>query len=351
MSLSRTSSIAFALITSLLSRTFGVVSAARYAAVSKSTVALLLREECLWNDQQIIQRARRAPSGAYLAFDFVINPHFGQDIEGLDYHYAGSEKSSVVSHRFASCGLVSTDHEPVPLQLKYEVSKNLPTEAYPYRTASQILIAQVKEIRTLGIEFAGVIFDAEFTSRSVLAFSLEAGIGFLGRIKSNCRVKLDGENLNLLQLAERFPFKACHSDHRHGWRSARVPVELDEMKLDILIVYRKQKGVWKPFFLVSTFDCQTTMAELLRAWKARWGIEVIHRLIKQNLGFTKCQSRTIIAHQNWAAIVLEAFIAVLDVKKREIGISWRQAQHIAATEHVLGAVTAVSGNDGFIRAA
>ena len=164
-------------------------------------------------------------------------------------------------------------------------------------------------------------------------------------------MEFNGKNLSLLELAEQFSFKSCHFDQRRGWRSARVPVELDGMKLDILIVYRKHKGVWKPFFLVSTFDSQTTMAELLRAWKARWGIEVIHRLIKQNLGFTKCRSQTIIAHQNWATLVLEAFIAVLDVKKRESGISWRQAQHLAATEHVLAAVTAVSGERKFVQAA
>ena len=59
-------------MTSLLSREVGVVQAAQYAAVGKSSVAFLLREERLWNTAQVVQRARRASPNAYLAFGFVI---------------------------------------------------------------------------------------------------------------------------------------------------------------------------------------------------------------------------------------------------------------------------------------
>ena len=52
-------------MTSLLSREVGVVQAAQYAAVGKSSVAFLLREERLWNTAQgslnppVFERIRR----------------------------------------------------------------------------------------------------------------------------------------------------------------------------------------------------------------------------------------------------------------------------------------------------
>ena len=95
-------------------------------------------------------------------------------------------------------------------------------------------------------------------------------------------------------------------------------------------MWRKVHGEWTRFFLFSTFDGDITVRSLLRAWKARWGIEVIHRFFKQNLGLGRCHCRTIQAQENWVWCVVEAFHAVLRVRREVPGMTWRAAQRQAA---------------------
>lgn len=138
-------------------------------------------------------------------------------------------------------------------------------------------------------------------------------------------MKYQDEEMSLETLAERFYYKVCHLDIRLGWRSKRVAVNIHGFDTDILIIYRKDRGLWKPFFLISTFSQEHTMAELLMLWKARWGIEVVHRFIKQNLGFAKPQ---LLHHcpTKLGECCVGRIFAVLQVKSEMKLKSWRAAQ-------------------------
>ncbi len=351
MSTSRHHNIALATITTILSRRTGVQEIAWYVPFSKSTVANTLRKEQFAKDEQIINRAALAPKDALLAFDFVNNEHIGKTMEGLSPQYCSSAKGVRKSHKFASSALVKFGHEPTPLNLEFKVSKELETDEYAYKTPSECIIEIVKKFIALGIYFVGVVADAEFLSNTTLQYHVENNIGLLTRIKSNRRIKFEGKSMSVANLATLFPSKKCCPNQKLDWRSKRIPVTLDDLKVDILLIYRKQDSVWVPFFLLSTFSEEFSMAKLLEFWKARWGIEVIHRYIKQNLSFGKCYSPSIKAQQNWASLVLDAFIAVLTVKKQDKSYSWRKAQKIAAAEHVDHAVIALSPTDYPLEAA
>lgn len=342
MSKSRSSSIAFALVTCALNRNFGVTGAAEYTPYSKSTVALVLREDELWDEESVKSRANHAPEGCYLAFDFVINLHSGKEMEGLDYNYSSSHNSTKLSHKFSNMTLVKPGHQPTPIQIKYAPSKNLSTREYAYLSPVESLKASVSDAMRLGIKFVGVIADGEFSSQEAIRFHKDKNLCFLGRIKSNRRVDFEGQMMSLGDLAGVLTYKHCHYDSKTGWRSKKLAVRLGEDDVFVLIVYRKDKGVWKPFFLVSTFPETYTLAELLRIWKSRWGIEVVHRFIKQNLGFSKSQAITIVAQQNWANAVLDAFIAILVVKRKRRIENWRAAQEISGRCYAECAVTDIS---------
>ena len=334
MSTPHPSSIHFAFITGLLSRTPAIHDVAALTHLRPSQVAATMTAKSFWSDQDLITWAKSAPENADLAFDFTMVAHDGAEMQGLEYQYCGGTSVTAFSHRFASFALVKPGHDPVPLGLNYAVSKTLQTEAYTYFTASQWLIAILDLMQKAGVCFRGVLVDAEFTTNEVIDYCMTHQIKILGRIKSNRKVEYNGKFVKLSELAELFPPRKCHYTSKFNWRSKRVHVILNGEKAEILIIYRKQDGVWKAFFLVSTFPPEEmTLAEFLRAWKARWGIEVIHRLVKQNLSFGKCKYRHIMAHRNWAFLVVEAFHAVLEVRKRNPGLTWRAAQLQAALEH------------------
>lgn len=334
MSTSCPSSIPFAFITSLLSRTHAAHEVAALTHFCPSHVAATLTAKTFWSDGDLATWAKTASTDAYLVFDFVMVEHHGKEMQGLEFQYCGGSSITAFSHRFSSLALVKPGHDSVSLGFEYAVSKNLQTEVYSYFTASQWLIASIERVRDANVDFRGVVVDAEFTSDEVIGYCLDRQTSLLGRIKNTRKVIYKGESVKLSELATLFPPKKCHYTAQFNWRSKRVQVILGGREVEIVIIYRRQNGIWKAFFLVSTFSPEEiTLGELLRAWKARWGIEVIHRLAKQNFAFDKCSYRNIVAHRNWAYLVVQAFHAVLDVRKRSPGLTWRAAQRQAAWEH------------------
>jgi hypothetical protein len=75
-------------------------------------------------------------------------------------------------------------------------------------------------------------------------------------------------------------------------------------KLDLIAIWYPHKTTWKLSLLISTI--QAGLQELIAAFKARWGLEVIHRTIKQNLAFAKCQCLALAAQLRHADYCLEA---------------------------------------------
>ncbi|WP_211252328.1 hypothetical protein, partial [Deinococcus marmoris] len=87
MSTFRPSSIAFAFITGLLSRTGAAQEVAALTPLCPSQVSATLRQRTFWSDTDLAEWAKSAPEGAYLAFDFTVVAHHGTEMQGLDIQY------------------------------------------------------------------------------------------------------------------------------------------------------------------------------------------------------------------------------------------------------------------------
>ena len=251
-------------------------------------------------------------------------------MQGLSYNYSSSHQSSKLGQRYASVVLVHARELPVPISLTYAVSRELETEAYPFFTPSNHLIQMIKSIKSLGIQFKGTMVDAEFGNKKVVGHTVTHDDPLIVRMKSNAWVEYCGETITLKSLLSHVPRACCHPYSKFNWRAKRIAVIYDSHAVDILVIWRNVKGIWSAFFLLSTFSQETSLGELVQAWKARWGIEVIHRLLKQNLSFGHCQYRDIRAHQNWAGLTVDAFNLILQVRKECPGASWKPSQLLAA---------------------
>ncbi|WP_146237988.1 hypothetical protein [Meiothermus sp. Pnk-1] len=89
-----------------------------------------------------------------------------------------------------------------------------------------------------------------------------------------------------------------------------------------------QKESFKLFDLFSTLD--VGIQEDLAAWKARWDLERVHRLLKQNLALFKCLSRSYAAQLKHADLAITALHLVRQQKQLHPDLSWRAAQQNAA---------------------
>jgi hypothetical protein len=141
----------------------------------------------------------------------------------------------------------------------------------------------------------------------------------------NALVEFEGERVNLKTLAERFPSGKARYYARFDWYAKRLRVAFgNAVTADVLLVWRRTASGCALFVLVSTL--KGGVQEVLGAWKSRWGLEVVHRLGKQNLGLGACQARSYLAQVNHLDLVLEAFHLVWAQRVACPGVSWREAQ-------------------------
>ncbi|MFC6751814.1 transposase [Deinococcus aquaticus] len=325
----RIPSLPHSIITAQLNRVTSLSGLVPYSTLRKSAISKEMARDSFASTEDLQRRARNAPSGAFLAIDFVMVPHAGRTMEGVNYHYSGQAQTRL-GHQFTSAALVRFGEDPVPLLERFKVSQPLETTCYPYRTATQEMIHVVQDCLAAGVPMAGLLLDGEFGRDAAVTFSREHQIPVLIRAKATMTVQFEGESLTLGALSRQFPPERCHLYAEFGWRVRRLSVAREVGGFDVLIVWRKVHGEWTRFFLFSTFGGDVTVRSLLRAWKARWGIEVIHRFFKQNLGLGRCHCRTIQAQENWVWCVVEAFHAVLRVRREGPGMTWRAAQRQAA---------------------
>lgn len=335
------SSLHLAFLTGLLMRTPSATSIADLCQVSKSTAAAALTSQTFTRKNHVKERASSASPSVYLAFDYTQSFHAGSEMQGLSYSYSSSHRASKLGQRYASLALVHSRELPVPISLTYAVNRELETEQYSFLTPSEQLIQTIKMMKSLEIQFKGTLADAEFGNKNVVGHCVTHDDPLLVRMKSNARVEYGGEAMTLKSLLTHVPRSSCHFYPNFNWRAKRIAVRYDGHAVDILVIWRNVKGTWSAFFLLSSFSRETTLGELIQAWKARWGIEVIHRFLKQNLCFGDCRYRDIKAHQNWADLAVDAFHLILQVRKECPGASWKSSQLEAAQRSLDRVRTAV----------
>jgi DDE superfamily endonuclease len=291
-----------------------------------------------------LARARTAPEGAFLAVDLVVVEHPGCNIQGVDLVYASSAKRAVLAHAFVSSALVyaNKEHDPIPYRLEPFLTSALATEEYPHRTPGAAFVETVTQARTDGVEFQAALVDAQFTDQITLGQLREAKVALIGRYRTDIRVTFEGETVGVRRLAERFKPGVSRYYKRFECYAKRVRVTAPGAgECDLLFVWKRlSDGSLDLCVLISTLE-GLGVQTLLAAWKARWALEVAHRLYKQNFGLGTCQARAFSFQLCHASLVLQAFFLVRLERVRCSGLSWRVAQARVAGSLRLAVLTEV----------
>jgi hypothetical protein len=291
-----------------------------------------------------LTRTLTAPEGAFLAVDLIVVEHPGCNIQGVDLVYASSAKTAVLAHAFVSSGLVyaSKAHDPIPYRLEPFLTRVLATEDYPYRTPGMAFVETVTQARTDGVAFQAALVDAQFTDQITLEKLREAKILLIGRYRTDIHVTFDTQTIAVRCLAERFKPGVSRYYTRFGCYAKRLRVIAPGAgECDLLMVWKRlSDGSLDLCVLISTLEGWGVQA-LLAAWKARWALEVAHRLYKQNFGLGACQARAFGLQLCHASLVLQAFFLVRSERVQCLGLSWRVAQARVAGSLRLAVLTGV----------
>lgn len=98
--------------------------------------------------------------------------------------------------------------------------------------------------------------------------------------------------------------------------------------LDVLLAWLPHQEGFKLIALLPTLP--TGVQEVIAAWKARWDLEHVHRLLKQNLSLCKCLCRSYAAQLKHADLTLTALLCTREQKQLSLPLSWREAQRLSA---------------------
>jgi hypothetical protein len=193
----------------------------------------------------------------------------------------------------------------------------------------------VEAIKKNGYSLAGVVFDNQFAGKAHLAKLYGQDIPFVARARLNQKVKVkfegvnEGISLSIRELGEQYPPGKARYYKRFGWYVKRISINLTDVgQLDVLLIWLPHKEGFKLIALFSTL--QAGIQEVIAAWKARWDLERVHRLLKQNLGLSKCLSRSYAAQLKHADLAIAALHLIRQQKHLQPDLSWRVAQQNAA---------------------
>lgn len=314
--------------------------------VSTGLMGMSLSHSCRLMQQAPLdtwrERINAAPAGGYLAVDFVKVKHKGKRIEGVDRQY--STQGVIWGHRLLSSGLVYSDgRDPYLLALEGTVSRRHANALYPYLSASESLLGVAGDVAATGYALKGVVVDAEFITRLSLRSLMHLAVGVIGRFKSNNNVRYQGQKIKARDLAKQFPPGRARYDRKLKCYAKRLTVTLAQVgAVELIIVWfahAKRPG-WKLCLLVSTLKDHGLQA-LIKAFKARWGLEVSHRILKQNLALAHCQCLRFLAQRHHADCCVAALLRIRTIRQTNPALSWKQAQKLAALDATNALLTAI----------
>lgn len=203
------------------------------------------------------------------------------------------------------------------------------------------MLTTASQARDDGISFEAVLVDGEFTSKEGLNGLAKAGIAVIGRYRTDVKVEFENETMSVRALAQRFPPGKARYYAHFGCYVKRVKVFLPDVgEVALVFIWKRVSNGLDLCVLVSTYE--GGIQTILAVWKARWALEVCHRLYKQNFGLGKCQAQSFAMQLLHSSLVLRAFHEVCLVRRLSPLLTWRVAQVEAAEKFKNTVVTVYS---------
>jgi len=275
------------------------------------------------------RRLTDAPKDAYLAVDLLKVRHQGECIEGVGRCYDSNTKRIMWGHAFVSSALVQPDGTPYLLRCDPFLDELMSTPLYPKLTPTEAMLTVAGDTIVAGASVKAVLVDAEFTSRLGLRSLKYLTLPLVGRFRTDAKVMFEAKKVSVKELAERFvPGKARWYPKLKRYVK-RLEVVLEEVGVvDLVIIWKAQGHGWHLSALISTL--KVGVQELIKAWDARWSLEVSHRTRKQNLALGNCQCLSYAAQLQHADLIIDAFNLMCHERQRTPGLTWKSAQQQAA---------------------
>lgn len=180
------------------------------------------------------------------------------------------------------------------------------------------------------VQFRYVLWDSWFSAKDNLNFvHYELKKYFVGAIKSNRKVALDSPQNNLNRTYIRV-------DELDFQKAQTITVWLKGMDFPVQIfkqVFTNKDGSTGELYLI-TNDLQFSAQDICATYKKRWGVEVFHKSLKQNVGLEKSPTKNEVTQSNhvFAAMIAWMKLELLRLKENSNHFEIRAKLYIKAVQ-------------------
>lgn len=323
------------LYTDYLVSAFGAVTSTGLSDLLDSAVShdrisrMLSRREFTQQDywQAIKGMVRRveSPQGVIKVDDTIEEKPYSTENEIICWHYDHSKDRNV-----KGINIINFVYQPYPssqtsfsLPVAFEIVEK--TEQFVdlksgkvkrrnSRGKNEIVRTRLRILHQLNkVKFQTVLWDSWYSSKENFEFvHLELKKTFIGAIKSNRKVALT------LQDKKQGKFTKISELQWHQVESRIVYLQgVDFPFLLAKQVFTNKDGSNGELFLVSN-DLNLTAPELFSTYQERWGVEVFHRSLKQNVGLEKSPTKYEVTQRNhiFAAMLAWIKLEILSLKEQ-----------------------------------
>ncbi len=313
----------------------------------------------------------------FLAFDDTHHRRTGPALEGAGYHYVHSAQRTQWGHCLVTAVYVSGDYafgyscdpyvrqvDVAALNARWEQAGK--TQRLTFRSKTELVVAQLEAFQPLRPgRPVFVLLDSWYVNQQIVRAARAKQLDWCGMLKSNRVVHLleialeTGEILGerktdvaaLLgeetgeRQQERFGVGPAQQEFRVGKRLFQATAyrgQLPQIGLVQVVVVREQyePGRFSPWVALASNRLDLSAAELVEVYLQRWAIEVLHRDLKQNLGLTDCQMRSLVGTQRHYALAFlsQALLTLLRLRADRGEVRTASGRMVASVGKTLGEV-------------
>ena len=261
-----------------IAKCFGVSHDFLYRFLSKTSFLIPLFPKLMIS---MVKYFSKEKIGWLIIDDTTISKTFARCIEGVFEIF----NTSLGKNDRGLCIVViawSNGNITIPLKFKWLFHKQIMGDQY--KTKSELAIKLLLDC-IYKIKFRYVLLDAHYTTIKMMNFMSSQCIKFVGKfprnrtIKTPDNVKAQLKNHPNLRLL-------CNN------RTQKTTGLFSEMTLHFSCHKRPMKnGEYSYIYIVSNMNVKGK--EYLKLYDGRWCIEMMFRTMKQSMGLTNCQSRSI----------------------------------------------------------
>jgi hypothetical protein len=337
------------LYTDYLVSAFGAVTSTGLSEMLDSAIShdrisrMLSRREFTqqdyWQAIKGIVRRVESPQGIIKVDDTIEEKPHSTENEIICWHYDHAKDRNV-----KGINIINFVYQPHPssqtnfsLPVAFEVvekteqfldTKSGKVKRRNSRGKTEIVRTRLRILQQLNrVAFRTVLWDSWYSSKENFEFvHLELKKTFIGAIKSNRKVALT------LQDKKQGKFTKIEELQWHQVET-RI-VYMQGMDFPLLLtkqVFTNKDGSNGKLFLVSN-DLNLTAPELFSTYGERWGIEVFHRSLKQNVGLEKSPTKYEVTQRNhiFAAMLAWIKLEILSFKDQSNHYGFKTKLYVKA---------------------